>query len=76
MVAEDREGGLRKAWKQAPEVFLTRTAREQVAGEADQVRVPLGCPLDGAFDCDSAARGKTKVEIGEMDDAQPIQLLR
>jgi hypothetical protein len=76
VVAEDREGRLRQPCEQRAQTRLARTAREQVAAETDEVGLPLGRPLDGALDRDRSARGQAEMKVGEMDDAQAVELVR
>ena len=47
--------------------------REQVAGDDDEVGVPLAHPVRGPANGDGAARGRAEVEVGEVRDPQPVE---
>ena len=76
MVAEDGVGGPRQPCEQSAEPLLARTAREQVAAQADQVGLALGRPLHRALDGDPAPRGKAEMEVGQVHDAEAVELGR
>ena len=50
--------------------------REQVAGDHDQIRLPLGHPVRRALDRAGPRRRRAEVEVGEMGDPQPGELGR
>ena len=47
--------------------------REQVAGDADEIRPALAHPLHRLRDRACPPRGRPQVEVGEMGDAEPGQ---
>jgi hypothetical protein len=50
--------------------------REKVAGDADEIRLPLGRPVDAALDSAPAARRNAEMEIRQMDDPHAVELGR
>ena len=75
MVPEHREGGA-EAVQEAAQLRLAARPGEQVAGDADEVGAPFGDPVDGACDCDGAARGHAEVEVGEVRDPKAVEIRR
>jgi hypothetical protein len=76
VIAEDREGGLREPPEEVAQALLAGGAREQVAAETDEVRLSPRGPLDGALDRDGAARRQPEVEVGQVNDAEAVELAR
>ena len=46
---------------------------DEVAGDADEVGLPLGDPGDRALGRDAAARGRSEVEVGEVRDPEAVE---
>ena len=62
--------------EQPAQPLLARAAREQVAADQRQVRLPLLDPVDGALDRRRPARRKAEMEVGEVRDPQAVELCR
>ena len=75
VIAEHRVRA-RKAHEDAAKALLAARPREQVAADEDEVGPPLGDPVDRPLDRPHTPRGKPEVEVGEVRDAQPVELGR
>src|ERR1700754_4115989 len=62
--------------QQLQEKGLSLRAGEQIAGDAHEVRLALGDPVDRLLDGASAARGDAQVKVREVRDAEPVELGR
>ena len=49
---------------------------DEVAGDADEVGLPLHHPFDSAVDGAQPARRHTEMEVGEVRDAKAVELRR
>src|SRR5205823_11333899 len=76
VVAENGVHRLRQPLHERAQQRLSARMREQVAGEDDEIGPPYGDPLDGGLDRVRAARRNAEVEVGEMRDAEPVELRR
>jgi hypothetical protein len=75
VISQHREA-VREPGEQLTETSLTPSPREQIAADQRQVRLPLLDPINGVLDGAQPTGGQTQVEVGEMRQAQPVQLRR
>ncbi len=75
VVAEDDVAGGQLA-KQPAEQWNPCPARDEVAGDANEVGTALGHPGDRLLHGASPAGGNAEVEVGEVGDAQAVELGR
>ena len=67
---------MRQLGEQREQLLLRARSREQVAGDADEIGLPLRDPVDRALDRAHTARRHAEVEVREMRDAQTVELRR
>ena len=75
VVAEHDVGG-RKVGEQTLELAHSRSPRDEVARDADEVRSALDHPVDRLAHGSQAARRNTEVQIGEVRDTKAVELGR
>ena len=56
------------------ELSFAAGSREQIAGESRQVGLPRLHPVDGTAHGGLTARGHAEMEVGEVRDAQAVEL--
>ena len=77
VVAEHGVGRRRQASDELAQTRLTARMRQQVAGDRDEVRLPLGGPVDRSRSTACApARRHAEVEVGEVRDPEAVELRR
>ena len=74
VVAEHRERRLREDAHQPPQHLLAARVREQVAGDRDEIRASLAHPDRGLPRRADPRRRNAEVEVGQVRDAEPVQL--
>ena len=74
VVPEHRVAAVEAA-EEAVQPRLAAGMRKEVTRQADEVRLALFGPVDGALDRDGAARRGAEMEVREVDDPQPAELL-
>src|SRR5919197_2417513 len=75
VVSEDDEAGGDDG-EVVPKPTEPRAPRDEVTGEADEIRLPLRNPLERPLDCERPARRDAQMEIGEVSDPQSVELRR
>src|SRR5581483_538639 len=75
VVAED-DVRVRERGEQLAQPPLAARAREKVARDADEVGPPPGDPAHGALHGPLPERGHPEVEVGEVRDAEAVELRR
>ncbi len=75
VVPEDDERG-RQLGEMLEESRKSRPARDEIAGDEDEVRFPPSDPFDGLAYGPLAARGHTEVEIRQMSDPHSVESCR
>jgi hypothetical protein len=65
-----------EAVEQPQQLPFPARAREQVSGDADEIRTAFGDPVDCTLAGARSAGRHTEVEVGQMRDPQPVELDR
>src|SRR5581483_6561265 len=76
VVAEHGEDRLRQDADDAAQHRLAARMREEVTRDGDEIRPPLLDPLDGSPSRAEPRRGNAEVEVREVRDPEPVELLR
>ena len=76
MISEHRERGKRQPVDERSQLRLAARMRQEVAGDRDEIRPALRRPVDRALDCVHPARRDAEVEVGQMRDAEAVELHR
>jgi hypothetical protein len=75
-VVAEHDERMRQLREQCEQLSFRARSREQIASDANQIRLSLRDPVDCALDGAHTARRHSEMEVGEMSNAKTVELRR